>query len=264
MAWPWWRGPWCGWCPRGPLTGRVAVKDKSAGGAHRCGCSGELLVVQADVDRLGLQGARSAVDRPGASWSRATDVPTAPRHRRRCDRRRSPPGDAGRPDRAGHRWSGGWAPFQRGFSVGSGRGAIVDEPWENGHSSTWGCQVAGRPKLVNDLLLFPHCDLHVTVNGPGHELALRVMSRVIPDVPARYRMDPVPFASLRYAFFAPRNELRHRFDNLPGVRQGADGNSALVTANRPGVYLFSVELGRRRRTTDLTYTVPWQQSHPHN
>ena len=97
------------------------------------------------------------------------------------------------------------------------------------------------------MLLFPHCDLHVTVNGPGHELALRVMRRVTlgdPDVPARYVLVPVPFASLRYAFFAPHNEPRHRFDNLPTVRAGADANTALVTANTPGVYLFSVELGR--------------------
>jgi len=93
-----------------------------------------------------------------------------------------------------------------------------------------------------DIVLYPHCDLHIALNGPP--LRVRVDFR-----PNKTAADPIPLAySLNdatnlctYEFFAPHSPVGTRLNNCPSI----DPATGLVTATTPGVYLFQVTgLGR--------------------
>lgn len=91
---------------------------------------------------------------------------------------------------------------------------------------------------VPDIVLFPHCDLHVALHG-APALTLRVMSRnVSPIDPTTYALDDVT-TSCTFDFFALYNDVGKRLDSLPHV----DPATGLVTATTPGVYLFVVHHG---------------------
>lgn len=90
-----------------------------------------------------------------------------------------------------------------------------------------------------DLLLRPHCDLHMALAGTP-PLTLRVLRRQDSATPGVYTLTPVPVAECVYEFMAPHNDPGHRFDNLPTVDA-----AGVVTAAHPGVYLFQI-----RRNTE--------------
>src|SRR5262245_56823045 len=91
-----------------------------------------------------------------------------------------------------------------------------------------------------DIVLYPHCDLHVVVNGPPLRLRVDSRSRKGPT-------DPLPLAftlvdctaQCVFEFFAPHSPVGSRLDNCPTV----DPTTGLVTATVPGVYLFQVRFG---------------------
>lgn len=82
-----------------------------------------------------------------------------------------------------------------------------------------------------DLLLFPHCDLHVAKNVPA--LTIRLFRRA--DGPANsYILTEIPHDQWKIDFFAPHNTVGERFNDLPKV------NGGVVSATKLGVYLFQV------------------------
>ncbi|WP_405655125.1 hypothetical protein [Streptomyces sp. NBC_00019] len=91
--------------------------------------------------------------------------------------------------------------------------------------------------MVFDLLLQPHCDLHLALSGPS--LTLQVFRREDdPAIPGRYRLTAIPRADCTFEFMAPHNTPGHRFDDLPTVDA-----SGKVVATHPGVYLFQMRRG---------------------
>ncbi|MFC3455957.1 hypothetical protein [Amycolatopsis speibonae] len=93
---------------------------------------------------------------------------------------------------------------------------------------------------MTDLVLFPHCDLHLVLTGAS-ALELRLFLRGDPDpVTGRYPLTPVGASERVIEFFAPHAPLRHRFDDLPTV-----DTSGVVKATKTGVYLFHVRAGDR-------------------
>lgn len=99
---------------------------------------------------------------------------------------------------------------------------------------------------VNDIVLFPHCDLHVALHGPDGQpfqprLRLRLKQRNASVAqPGQYSLVQFPAHLYDIDFFAPHNEPRHRFENLPTVARSADDTNYEVTSATPGVYLFQV------------------------
>lgn len=89
----------------------------------------------------------------------------------------------------------------------------------------------------SDLVLFPHCDVHLVLDPAVPPLALRVFRRdEHPDKPGRYRLTRVEGI---YEFFAPFKEPGDRFRGVPTV----DPVTGVVTATEPGVFLFQVVVG---------------------
>ena len=95
-----------------------------------------------------------------------------------------------------------------------------------------------------DLVMFPHCDLHMALHGVG--------SGGTPDLFVfgflpKPRPAPDPSLDMGIAvtglctmeFFAPFNAVGHRFDNLPVF----DPSIGRITATTPGVYLFEFRHG---------------------
>ena len=99
---------------------------------------------------------------------------------------------------------------------------------------------------VPDIVLFPHCDLHVSLNGtPG--LNLRVMLREVdPADPTRFTLTDAT-ALCTFDFFAPYNPVGTRLANLPSVTPA----TGAVTATHAGIYLFVVHLGNHCLTARL-------------
>jgi hypothetical protein len=95
--------------------------------------------------------------------------------------------------------------------------------------------------VINDILLFPHCDLHMALTGTP-PLKLRLFNRLEvlgPGPPLPYVLTEVAFDGVD--FFAPHNALGDRRKNLPSV----DLSTGLVTARTPGVYLFQFRAGNQ-------------------
>jgi hypothetical protein len=103
--------------------------------------------------------------------------------------------------------------------------------------------------MVFDLVLRPHCDVHLALAGTP-PLFLKVFRRQDdPAAAGRYKLTEVPRADLVFEFMAPHHETGHRFDNLPTV--DATGK---VVATTPGVYLFQIR-------HDIEYIVGRLQVH---
>ncbi|MFC9293789.1 hypothetical protein ACFTWH_07015 [Streptomyces sp. NPDC057011] len=93
---------------------------------------------------------------------------------------------------------------------------------------------------LDDLVLLPHCDLHVALTGTP-PLTLRVFRRTEkPGVVEPYTLTEVRPADCTYAFMAPYRATGNRFDGIPTV----DGNG-VVHPDEIGVYLFQVGVGDR-------------------
>jgi hypothetical protein len=103
-------------------------------------------------------------------------------------------------------------------------------------SSGWGVR-----SVVSDLVLFPHCDLHMVLpSAPvAPELRLKVCHRTDPPAGSDvYAMTDVT-SQCTFEFFAPNNTPGERFLHVPIV----DSATGLVTATTAGVYLFQVSFG---------------------
>ncbi|WP_028926218.1 M64 family metallopeptidase [Pseudonocardia acaciae] len=93
--------------------------------------------------------------------------------------------------------------------------------------------------MVSDLLLFPHCDLHMALSGTP-PLQLRVFERTDPPNPGPYVLTEVPSTGYAFDFFAPNRDPGHRLDEpLPKISSG------FVSATEPGVYLFQLRVGTK-------------------
>lgn len=91
---------------------------------------------------------------------------------------------------------------------------------------------------IVDLVLLPHCDLHVALTGTP-PLTLRVFRRTDkPGVVEPYTLTEVPRADCTYGFMAPYQDTGHRFDDVPTV----DANG-VVQPKAPGVFLFQLGVG---------------------
>ncbi|MER7669902.1 hypothetical protein ABTY61_15735 [Kitasatospora sp. NPDC096128] len=90
-----------------------------------------------------------------------------------------------------------------------------------------------------DLLLFPHCDLHMALTGTP-PLTLTLATRTVRK-PATDGFDVVPVrsADCEVEFFAPFNDKGHRFDGVPTYHK----ETGVVTATAPGVFLFQAHTG---------------------
>ncbi len=99
---------------------------------------------------------------------------------------------------------------------------------------------------MGDLVLFPHCDMHMALHGVGSggTPALNVFAFLRKPRPPG---DPDPSLDMglpvtglcTMEFFAPFNAVGKRFDNLPVF----DPSLNLITATTPGVYLFEFRHG---------------------
>jgi hypothetical protein len=104
--------------------------------------------------------------------------------------------------------------------------------------------------VVNDLVLLPHCDLHVALAGVP-KLRMRVFHRLDSADPKLYTLTEIT-NQCEFEFFAPFNAVGHRLDDLPTVTK-ATGD---VTATKTGIYLFQV-----RFPVNSTYLVGRMQVH---
>ncbi|MGW6979122.1 hypothetical protein ACWGE1_06680 [Streptomyces sp. NPDC054932] len=97
---------------------------------------------------------------------------------------------------------------------------------------------AGMAGELDDLVLLPHCDLHLALSGTP-PLRLRVFRRTgTPGVVAPYTLTEVPPADCTYAFMAPYRATGDRFDGLPTVDA-----SGVVHPDGIGVFLFQLGVG---------------------
>ncbi|SMD26931.1 M64 family metallopeptidase [Kibdelosporangium aridum] len=85
----------------------------------------------------------------------------------------------------------------------------------------------------SDLVLFPHCDMHMLLSGPI-KLKPRVYVRTEP-APGQYLLTLVN--NPMFEFFAPNNLVGQRRNGLPRI--DLDG---AITATKVGVYLFQVQV----------------------
>jgi len=95
--------------------------------------------------------------------------------------------------------------------------------------------------VVSDLVLFPHCDLHMVLpSAPvAPKLTLRVFNRVDPPAGSNaYQLNDFT-GQCDFEFFAPHRPTGQRiFAGLPSV----DKATGVVTATTAGVYLFQIRL----------------------
>ncbi|MGV9267634.1 hypothetical protein ACWDRR_23585 [Kitasatospora sp. NPDC003701] len=95
--------------------------------------------------------------------------------------------------------------------------------------------------MADDLLLFPHCDVHVALTGaPPLKLTLATRTDANPATNG-FVITEVPSNQSEFLFFAPHNPKTRRFEGLPVV----DPNTGLVTATTPGVFLFQARFGNQ-------------------
>lgn len=93
-------------------------------------------------------------------------------------------------------------------------------------------------ELLDDLVLFPHCDLHLALTGTP-PLTLSVLKRTeTAGTVAPYTLTPVARADCTFEFMSPYRATGDRFDGLPTV----DANG-VVQPNEIGVFLFQVTVG---------------------
>ena len=95
---------------------------------------------------------------------------------------------------------------------------------------------------VDDLVLWPHCDMHLVLEGTPPELPEppRLMLKVFhrqpdPEHPDEYALNDVT-ADCTYEFFAPYETVGTRLDDLPTV----DPHSGEVSAIKQGVFLLQI------------------------
>ncbi|MFJ9460725.1 hypothetical protein ACIRST_37345 [Kitasatospora sp. NPDC101447] len=92
-----------------------------------------------------------------------------------------------------------------------------------------------------DLLLFPHCDLHMALSGtPPLVLTLATRKEATPATNG-FVVTAVPSGQCEFDFFAPFNAKEHRFEGLPTF----DKATGRVTATTPGVFLFQAHFGNQ-------------------
>ncbi|GAA4368122.1 hypothetical protein GCM10023088_16730 [Actinomadura verrucosospora] len=92
--------------------------------------------------------------------------------------------------------------------------------------------------MTPDIVLFPHCDLHLALSG-APPLTLQVFDRVV--TAGGYTLTPIAPGAITVDFFAPHRPVGQRL--LPPLPAYNSANGQ-VTAAQPGVYLFQVRRGR--------------------
>ncbi|MEV6974066.1 M64 family metallopeptidase [Kitasatospora sp. NPDC093806] len=85
-----------------------------------------------------------------------------------------------------------------------------------------------------DLLLYPHCDLHLSLSGTP-PLKPVLLTRDAPAAGAvQFVLTPIPLTDWDIDFFAPHNTKGFRFTGIPVF----DRSTGVITATTPGVFLF--------------------------
>lgn len=95
-----------------------------------------------------------------------------------------------------------------------------------------------------DLLLRPHCDLHMAQTGaPPLKPTLHTVEEPPPSAPptAPYVIKQVPIAQCEFEFFAPHKPKGQRFQGVPTY----DKNHGTITAPAPGLFLFQAHFADR-------------------
>src|SRR5437868_11421011 len=105
--------------------------------------------------------------------------------------------------------------------------------------------------VVSDLVLQPHCDLHMTLSGTP-QLKLRLFRREdTPGNPKVYRLTPIlpappppapPPPPVVVDFFAPHSAATPRLH--PAILPSVNPLTGEVTARALGVFLFQVRVGQ--------------------
>lgn len=122
-------------------------------------------------------------------------------------------------------------------SAGTVCGAGITDGDDQFGGPSWEAAGLEGALVVDDLVLRPHCDLHMALTGTP-PLVLRLFERTsITADPLRYKVaEVVPPFVFDVDFFAPHNPVGHRFDDVPKFNT----TTRVVTATKPGVYLFQV------------------------
>lgn len=105
--------------------------------------------------------------------------------------------------------------------------------------------------MVNNILLYPNCDLHMTLD-PAPGLALRVVrQQSSSDLTRPYQLTTLPLAQdpqspdgCVFDWFRPYDTPGTRLNDKPTLVPG-DGvkTTAVVTQATPGIYLFQLRVG---------------------
>jgi hypothetical protein len=115
----------------------------------------------------------------------------------------------------------------------------------------------GPVAVVNDILLFPSCDLHM-VQSPATNLVLRVARRTSgTDATQPYQLETLTLGTdCVFDWFRPYDPPGTRLTDQPTLVAG-DGKDTTATITRatPGTYLFQIRVG------DLQYLVGRLQVH---
>lgn len=97
--------------------------------------------------------------------------------------------------------------------------------------------------MVDNIMLFPNCDLHMTLN-PATSLPLRVVRQQSGSDPTQpYSLSTVKHEDCVFDWFRPYDTPGHRLDNPPMVADGDNKTTTVVlTATKPGIYLFQLRI----------------------
>jgi hypothetical protein len=98
--------------------------------------------------------------------------------------------------------------------------------------------------VVNNILLFPNCDLHLT-SSPVTSLPLRVVLQSDgAEGDHRYRLTTLKFEQCVFDWFRPQDPVGRRLMNPPAMVPGDGVNAtAVITNATPGIYLFQIRVG---------------------
>jgi hypothetical protein len=94
---------------------------------------------------------------------------------------------------------------------------------------------------MSQLIVFPHCDMHVALNQPAtRALPFRVFHQTLPGGSATYNLNDVT-AACTYQVFAPYNPVGSRLTQFVTI----DPAARTITGNQPGINLVVIQHNNR-------------------